>query len=155
MPENPYRHNWFIPSRREKFPPTPNPDLEQGYGSEDTISRWKAFKKDPIGSIMKALFVYSLVLLPTLYFSRVQIIFKYAQLTKEGLMAAQDTATLVNHGGCDHGTHVGTTALSSFSNLDDAERLPVLRFRTSWESFIDNLSREWKTFNIVSGLLIS
>jgi hypothetical protein len=31
----------------------------------------------------------------------------------------------------------------------------LARFKNSWEAFIDNLMREWKTQNIVSALLLS
>lgn len=31
----------------------------------------------------------------------------------------------------------------------------LARFKNSWEAFIDNLMREWKTQNVVSALLLS
>ncbi|KAJ7860393.1 hypothetical protein B0H14DRAFT_3446061 [Mycena olivaceomarginata] len=45
------------------------------------------------------------------------------------------------------------------SSMPTPDQMPLprslLQFRSSWESFIDSLMREWKTFNIISVLLMS
>ena len=58
------------------------------------------------------------------------------------------------------------TASQSSANLNGFDALTLRtgittvlpqyeRLKTTWESFIDNVMREWKTLNILSALLLS
>ncbi|TFK25147.1 hypothetical protein FA15DRAFT_655388 [Coprinopsis marcescibilis] len=90
---------------------------------------------------------YNLVLLrlPSLYFSRVARIFEEADLSlSEIKKMALKTASRSK-----------ATHLTPF-HLETEEIPPVYAsLKNTWESFIDSLMREWKTFNIISVLLLS
>lgn len=85
------------------------------------------------------LYLHCLLRLPYMYFSRVNQIFEDAQLTLEEIkeMALKDT--------------VNGQSKGSGSKMPGA----YIRLKKNWEHFIDNLMREWKTLNIISGLLLS
>ncbi|KAG2011214.1 hypothetical protein CC2G_011359 [Coprinopsis cinerea AmutBmut pab1-1] len=92
--------------------------------------------------------VYNLFLLrlPSLYFSRVARIFEEADLSLSELKKmALETATKSNSYG------PSAYFLEAHSNLP-----PVYEsLKNTWEGFIDSVMREWKTFNIISVLLLS
>lgn len=87
-------------------------------------------------------YLHCLLRLPYLYFARVDQIFESANLTLEEM---KDMALQVTLEGSD----------------DDCGRVKTeipkgyWRLKKAWERFIDNLLREWKTLNIISGLLLS
>jgi hypothetical protein len=61
-----------------------------------------------------------------------------------------------------HAAHVGMAAAAASFPLPfpDDWSPPIvspalIRFKQSWEAFIDSLLREWKTLNVVSALLLS
>ncbi|KAF4611256.1 hypothetical protein D9613_006592 [Agrocybe pediades] len=84
-----------------------------------------------------------LLRLPSLYFSRVARIFEEADLTLPELKKmALETASQAKG-------HVDLLAFES-NKIPQYDRL-----RSTWEYFIDSLMREWKTFNIISVLLLS
>lgn len=82
-------------------------------------------------------YLHCLLRLPYMYFSRVTHIFENANLTFEEM---KDMALQINA-----------------NNKRPPLEMPkgYLRLKKSWEHFIDNLMREWKTLNIISGLLLS
>ena len=66
--------------------------------------------------------------------------------------------------GISLGGHVGAAAVGSTTQMPlpcpDEWSPPLVspalvRFKYSWEAFIDSLLREWKTLNLVSALLLS
>ncbi|KAF9449379.1 hypothetical protein P691DRAFT_653906, partial [Macrolepiota fuliginosa MF-IS2] len=75
-----------------------------------------------------------------MYFSRVNQIFVDAHLTLEEIkeMGLRDSA-----GG--QPAHIRRSKMPKTHS----------RLKKNWEEFIDNLMREWKTLNIISGLLLS
>ncbi|KAJ3503779.1 hypothetical protein NLJ89_g8280 [Agrocybe chaxingu] len=86
-----------------------------------------------------------LMRLPMLYFSRVVQIFEEADLSKEQLkyMYCQATETKSDH------------VYSIHKSPDFDELYPIYKnFKYSWESFVESLLKEWKTFNIISALLL-
>ncbi|KAF9449383.1 hypothetical protein P691DRAFT_728037 [Macrolepiota fuliginosa MF-IS2] len=90
--------------------------------------------------IPRQFYLHCLLRLPYLYFSRMDQIFKDADLTMEEIkeMPLRDGIAGYLQGG-------------SRPNMPWA----YLRLKQDWEDFIDNLLREWKTLNIISGLLLS
>ncbi|KAJ3495064.1 hypothetical protein NLJ89_g10687 [Agrocybe chaxingu] len=95
--------------------------------------------------------VYLLLLLrlPSLYFSRVARIFEEADLTLPELKKmALETASRARSGGGQFDVQVFE---SKNSNLPPQYE----RLKATWEGFIDSVMREWKTFNIISVLLLS
>ncbi|KAK7459515.1 hypothetical protein VKT23_009498 [Stygiomarasmius scandens] len=65
-------------------------------------------------------------------------------------------------------THLSPAAAASVVDIDSVPMLPLpeewtnqlvlpalMRFKLSWEAFVDSLMREWKTLNVVSALLLS
>ncbi|KAJ6568353.1 hypothetical protein DFH09DRAFT_918081 [Mycena vulgaris] len=102
-------------------------------------------------SLPRLLYLHLLLRIPSLYFSRVTRIFEDAQLSLPDIkrMArarAEQWNPAENH-----------TVPSMFLMHPDQMALPrsLLVFRSSWESFIDSLMREWQTLNVISVLLMS
>jgi hypothetical protein len=90
-------------------------------------------------------YLHILLRLPELYFSRVARIFEEADLTlPEIKKMALETAS---KGKETHSIHL---AFETSSVPPAYESLKL-----TWESFIDSVMREWKTFNVISVLLLS
>lgn len=83
------------------------------------------------------IYLHCLLRLPYMYFSRVDQIFVGAHLTLE------EMKDMGLRGSADEHSH-GQKMPKAYSRL-----------KKNWEEFIDNLMREWKTLNIISGLLLS
>ncbi len=100
-------------------------------------------------TLLQQLYLHFLLRLPLLYFTRVARIFEEADLTLSEIKSmALETALQ------------GSATLNDFSALRlEAHSTAVPpqyeRLKTTWESFIDSVMREWKTFNIISALLLS
>lgn len=145
-------------------------------------------------TLPRILYLYLLLRLPALYFSRVARIFRDAEVSKPDInrmceggllgsgfvphtdLAASGgvTAELGRRGVGDPppsgalAAGVGYTAHISAAAAAVPVPLPypdewspplvspaLVRFKNSWEVFIDSLLREWKTLNLVSALLLS
>ncbi|KAJ7065413.1 hypothetical protein C8F01DRAFT_982299, partial [Mycena amicta] len=101
----------------------------------------------------RQLYMHLLLRIPALYFSRVARIFEDAQLSLPDIKRmARAKAAQWN---ADSGRHQSRMIQAPLHR--DEEPLPpsLLIFRASWEGFIDALLREWKTFNVISVLLMS
>ena len=87
--------------------------------------------------------VYShlLLRLPSIYFSRVSRLFVEAEVSRPEVQILID--------GCARGAPFPTEWNSSTVSPS------LVRFKLSWEDFIDTVTREWKTLNVVSALLLS
>ncbi|KAI6027084.1 hypothetical protein EDC04DRAFT_2899357 [Pisolithus marmoratus] len=117
-------------------------------------------------TVPRQLYLHLMLRLPSLYFSRIARLFEDADVSqpdidrllrscdasnrardrRERMSPIPQTAHAHNH---DLGL--------PFSDDWTAENVgpALVRFKTSWESFIDSLLREWKTLNLVSALLLS
>ncbi|KAJ7233043.1 hypothetical protein C8J57DRAFT_960632, partial [Mycena rebaudengoi] len=97
-------------------------------------------------SVPRQVYLHLLLRIPSLYFSRVTRVFEDAQLSlpdiKRMARARADQWT-------------SKDAAHFFSVQADMLPPSLLNFRSSWETFIDSLMREWKTLNIISVLLLS
>ena len=128
-PDLPYPPIWS--------PPPSSEESKSGYPS--LIVRF-IFKTMP-----REVYLHFLLRLPSLYFSRVARIFEEADLTlPEIKKMALETASQGKNAQFD------IHAFESKNVLPEYERL-----KSTWEAFIDSVMREWKTFNIISVLLLS
>jgi hypothetical protein len=94
----------------------------------------------------REVYLHFLLRLPSLYFSRVARIFEEADLTlPEIKKMALETASQGKNAQFDH-----IQVFESSNVPPQYERL-----KSTWESFIDSVMREWKTYNIISVLLLS
>lgn len=103
-----------------------------------------------LNTIPRQLYLHILLRLPSLYFSRVALIFEDAELSmpdiKKMAIASADQWKDRPHG--------AQQAIAW--NIEPSSVSPALaNFKLSWEGFIDSLMREWKTLNLVSVLLLS
>ncbi|KAF8917974.1 hypothetical protein CPB85DRAFT_1284294 [Mucidula mucida] len=157
----------------------------------DTAYDCDHFRKQATGfgdfitdTLPRMFYLYTLLRLPALYFSRVARIFEDADVSRPDIQRMIDTCSRpgynmplssnvnVNANAARHATstgvglmgHVGAVPL--VSDLDVPITFPedwaapfvspaLVRFKHSWEAFIDSLLREWKTLNVVSALLLS
>lgn len=135
-------------------------------------------------SLPRIIYLYALLQIPAMYFSRVARIFEDADVSRPDIQRMIDACSRpgyhlplsssvnVNTNASRHPTstgigimgHVGAAALVSDVDipLTAAEDWTapfvspaLVRFKHSWEAFIDSLLREWKTLNVVSALLLS
>ncbi|KAJ8455733.1 hypothetical protein ONZ45_g18871 [Pleurotus djamor] len=144
-------------------------------------------------TLPRVLYLYLLLRLPAIYFSRVARIFRDAEVSQpdiyrmceggllgsgfvphmdlgESTTAATEAARRVAEhaprgalaSGLGFSAHVSAAAAAVPIPLpypDDWSPPLVspalVRFKNSWEAFIDSLLREWKTLNLVSALLLS
>ncbi len=98
-------------------------------------------------TLPRQVYLHLLLRLPSLYFSRVARIFEEADLTlPEIKKMALETAS--------QGSPDTFDALSFEAGIA-AVPPQYERLKVTWESFIDSVMREWKTFNIISVLLLS
>jgi len=89
-----------------------------------------------VGTLPSQLYLHILLRMPSLYFSRVARIFEEADLTLSELKEM---------------------ALELDDHYCEATNVPpqYVKLKLTWENFIDSVMREWKTFNIISVLLLS
>jgi len=110
---------------------------QNGYGKADV--------KVLIGNLFGQIYWHLLLRMPSLYFSRVARIFEEAELTlPEIKKMALETAT-------------ANDAHEDLHRNLDADVTPpqYTKLKKTWEFFIDSVMREWKTFNVISVLLLS
>ena len=95
-------------------------------------------------TLPRQFYLHFLLRLPAFYFSRVAHIFEEADMTMSEIkgMALATLAPM-------------TDPNSALPDWDDTIAKLNSNLKTTWESFIDSLLREWKTLNIVSVLLLS
>jgi len=130
----------YIPTLPTNFQPyqqpiVPSPDSSQEFS--------KLAIQFIFATLPRQIYLNMLLRLPSLYFSRVARIFEEADLTLPQLKKmALETASQAR----------GEFDLHAF----ESNRVPQYdRLKSTWESFIDSVMREWKTFNIISVLLLS
>ena len=123
-------------------------------------------------SLPRQMYLYILLRLPALYFTRVARIFEDAEISKHELQRmiqicapATNLESMSNLNGRRSGVATPTGINSNGTRRVDTilpypeEWVPpavspsLARFKHSWEQFVDSLLREWKTLNLVSALL--
>jgi hypothetical protein len=103
-----------------------------------------------IDTLPRQIYLYFLLCLPYMYFSRVAHIFEEAEISlpriKQGVIDAARKAREQNSASdTTHNWRLGTPSSNA----------AYLNLQRTWELFIDSLMREWKTLNIISVLLLS
>ncbi|KAG8883158.1 hypothetical protein FRB97_007093 [Tulasnella sp. 331] len=92
---------------------------------------------------VRQIYRHLLLRLPSLYFTRVWRIIFGAQVSHAEL------ATLIEQ------RQLGTNFPISVAWVPPVVPPGLARFKDEWEDFIDHLVKEWKTFNVISALLLS
>jgi hypothetical protein len=103
-----------------------------------------------VDSVPRQLYLHLLLRIPALYFSRVTRIFEDARLSLPDIKRMARAKA-------DQWNPSENFIWQPSMQTPDQMPLPrsLLQFRSSWESFIDSLMREWKTLNVISVLLLS
>lgn len=117
-------------------------------------------------SLPRHIYQWFLLRLPSLYWQRVARVFEDAEVSKPEIQRLIDAC-----GDFAHDPSIDAAIATGFATPTTAQKplaqgipypeewnpptvSPALaRFKISWESFVDTLMREWKTFNLVSALL--
>lgn len=125
------------------LPPPPAPMVIR-YTKDSSIDMTKILVDFVTGTLPSQVYLHFLLRLPSLYFSRVARIFEEADLSlPEIKKMALETAS----------TAKGPLDMQFFESSNMP--LQYTRLKSTWEGFIDSVMREWKTFNIISVLLLS
>ncbi|KAL4075486.1 hypothetical protein J3A83DRAFT_4068433, partial [Scleroderma citrinum] len=117
-------------------------------------------------TVPRQVYLHLLLRLPSLYFSRIARLFEDAEVSQPDIDRMIGTcappsslrrASLVTSSPIPLTAHQHPGPLLPFPEEWTPENVSpaLLRFKKSWEDFIDSLLREWKTFNLVSALLLS
>ncbi|KAK0455722.1 uncharacterized protein EV420DRAFT_1552868 [Desarmillaria tabescens] len=158
--------------------PSDDPDAGRDHDCDQIKQRAESISAFVTETLPRVFYLYSLLRLPALYFSRVARIFEDAEVSRPDVQRMIDacsrpgyTIPLSSHVNVNSNAyrtsaagvsgHVGAAAL-----VADLDILPedwaapfvspaLVRFKHSWEAFIDTLMREWKTLNVVSALLLT
>lgn len=102
-----------------------------------------------LDTLPRQIYLYFLLCLPSMYFSRVAHIFEAAELSlpkiKQGVIEHATQSEQHRHITTSHNWRFGPPAPNA----------AYLNLQKTWELFIESLMREWRTLNIVSVLLLS
>ncbi|KAF7358907.1 hypothetical protein MSAN_01231100 [Mycena sanguinolenta] len=121
------------------------------------VWRWNIGLRRKLFSVLDFIFIeipslvylYLLLRLPLLYFSRVSRLFEDANLS------LPDIRRLVVANADQWKDGTPGSLMTTLLPPDAAVPPHLLNFRHSWEGFIDSLLREWKTQNVVAALMLS
>ena len=98
-----------------------------------------------LSRIVLQLYRHMLLRLPSMYFSRVSRVFEDAEVSRpevERMVVGLEMGEAFRW----PSKHEWVTP-----NVSPA----LIRFKESWESFVDSVLKEWKTLNVVSALLLT
>ncbi|KIY72501.1 hypothetical protein CYLTODRAFT_417889 [Cylindrobasidium torrendii FP15055 ss-10] len=197
VPINPFKLNWHLHWPRLSCSPCPC-CLPISETSASSVHDETCFDCSQLGrqtrglteflrdTLPRFVYLYMLLCLPAMYFTRVSRIFQEADVSRPDIQRMIDACSRpgynipmsadINREGTRRAAappglstgigimgHVGSAALlSDDTPLTVAEDWTapyvspaLVRFKHSWEAFIDSLLREWKTLNVVSALLLS
>lgn len=121
-------------------------------------------------TLPRQVYLYMLLRLPALYFSRVSRIFEDAEISKHEISRMiqicapatdPNNVNIPTPGIATPPTNVGANATRRVDTIlpypedwvTPTVSPSLVRFKHSWEQFVDSLLREWKTLNLVSALL--
>ncbi|KAJ7579200.1 hypothetical protein C8J56DRAFT_868211 [Mycena floridula] len=105
-------------------------------------------------AVLQVIYLHLLLRLPALYFTRVAKIFQDAEVSKPDIQRMIDAA-IQQQSGATTGPFAEMGLPLPEDWTPDLVSPALVRFKHSWEAFIDSLLREWKTLNVVSALLLS
>jgi hypothetical protein len=142
-------------------PPSPRPWLSYAKHSHSPPDIDLYFEEEPTKrmfivtiilfltrEIPKEIYVLFLLRLPSLYFSRVARIFEEADLTLGEIKKMALESAVLN---------TKPQAFDAVWYTPQQHLMPPAyhSLKNTWEAFIDSIMQEWKTFNIISVLLLS
>lgn len=106
-----------------------------------------------INTLPRHIYLLCLLRLPAFYFSRVDRIFKDADLSISQIKEMALKVTAEQKGGF----RSNLLSTGTYYRIPDAPSLPPAykALKGSWEAFIDALIKEWETLNFVSVLLLA
>lgn len=110
-----------------------------------------AFHVFVFGVLPRSLYLHILLRLPSLYFSRVARIFEDAELSRPDMDRVVELCMSYR----DLPARARSPLPDPESWVPPVVSPALARFKRSWETFIEQLLREWKTLNLVSALLLS
>jgi hypothetical protein len=178
VPQNPFhRRN---PLRRFSIG-SPEPHIPESFdpNCEDAFQHWlpqpitcapfktsRRFLRSSryflIDTFPRQVYLHLLLRLPSLYFSRIARVYEDAELSRPDIQRLIDACAPPQH------TTLTSSPIPPGAHYHPQPTLPLadewttanvspalIRFKNSWEAFIDSLLREWKTLNLVSALLLS
>lgn len=112
--------------------------------------------------VVRQVYLHLLLRLPSLYFSRIARVFEDAEVSQP------DIERMIKLVTPPRSYEPSSSPIPTSAQFHSGPVLPfpeewnnsnvspaLVRFKLSWESFIESLLREWKTFNLVSALLLS
>ncbi|KAF8886622.1 hypothetical protein CPB84DRAFT_1540962 [Gymnopilus junonius] len=115
-----------------------------------------------LDTVPRQIYLYMLLRLPHLYFSRVTRIFEEAEMSmpmiKQGIL---DAARAKGEPGYGAGMVGEKMVTMSHPHLPmeywepQAENVAYTNLQNTWHTFVDSLQKEWKTLNIISVLLLT
>lgn len=126
-----------------------------------------------VDTLPRQFYLYLLLRLPYLYFSRVTRIFEEAELSMPMIRQGILDAAKLKVGGYETGQSMGMGRWRGrgmgmgmgrgwghprhpwWLNLEPSENMAYTRLQHTWQTFIDSLLKEWKTLNIISVLLLT
>jgi hypothetical protein len=176
VPENPFQRR--NPLRRFSIG-SPEPRIPESFdpNCEDSFKHWlpppitctpfKASRKFLRSShyflmdvLPRQVYLHLLLRLPSLYFSRIARVYEDAELSRPDIQRLIDACApqyRVTSSPIPPGAHYHPQPALPLADEWTTTNVPpaLLRFKNSWEAFIDSLLREWKTLNLVSALLLS
>ncbi|KAH7099328.1 hypothetical protein BKA62DRAFT_314628 [Auriculariales sp. MPI-PUGE-AT-0066] len=134
--------------------------------SDSEIRRRRERWRHIAAHAVRLVYLHFLLRLPSLYFSRVCRVFEDANVSQPDIERLQAVAILHDHdleaqGATATASHASLPRFPSspreWSELIERREVSneLVRFKGSWEDFVDGLMREWKTLNVVSALLLS
>jgi len=147
-------------------------DMEaQAVLPHQTADTWFSLGRELItDTFPRIVYLYFLLSIPSMYFTRVAYIFQDAEVSRPDIQrmieaaVRNDNSPRTNYAVSLLPVSVSQTIIPPMT----VQPLPfpdewapgvvspsLLRFKHSWEAFIDSLLREWKTLNVVSALLAS
>ncbi|KAH7921983.1 hypothetical protein BV22DRAFT_1131814 [Leucogyrophana mollusca] len=122
---------------------------------------WDSLVHAITDTIPRQIYLHVLLRLPSLYFSRIARIYEDAEISRPDIQRMIDSCLAPRRptttSPLPPGAHMHAGPILPFPEEWTTTNVPpaLVRFKHSWEAFIDSLLREWKTLNLVSALLLS
>jgi hypothetical protein len=98
-----------------------------------------------LSQLICQIYRHMLLRLPSIYFSRVSLVFSDAEVSRPEVqrMIEGRNRGEAYHWPADHEWVAPNVSPS------------LIRFKESWESFVESVLKEWKTLNVLSALLMT
>lgn len=175
IPTNPFQgrnplRRFSVRSPEPRIPENFDPNCEDAFKSwlpppitctpfKTSRRFFRSFHFFLLDTLPRQIYLHFLLRLPSLYFSRIARVYEDSELSRPDIQRLVDacgpqsrrfTSSPIPPGAHYH------PQLPLADEWTTANVSPALvRFKNSWEVFIDSVIKEWKTLNLVSALLLS